>query len=287
MFKLGIITDEVSQDLTVAAEFAVKHGLTELEIRSVNGKGPFDMVKSDIRTIKEIADRYQLNIAAVSAPLFKCSISDEAAVKQNIEGFARLAAFSQILGNRFIRGFDFWDEGACLQDRVKMYQPIIEICKKENIICVIEYDPSVHSCTAAKTKELIDAIGSPYIKALFDPGNGLWADENACPYPTDYETLGDTIAHIHIKDADLVNGKIDAVEVGTGRVDYKGLIRKLFETNYNGCLMLETHYRKSVTLTEEQLKLPGGAAFSDGAYEASEESMVHLISMIQQIKEEM
>ncbi len=287
MFKLGIITDEVSQDLSVAAEFAVKHGLTELEIRSVNGKGPFAMEESDIVAIKETADRFGLHIAAISAPLFKCSISDENAVKQNIEGFARLAGFSKILGSSFIRGFDFWEEGASLEDRTAAYQPIIEICEKEDVLCVIEYDPSVHSSTAAKTKALIDAIDSPYIKALFDPGNGLWADEHAVPYPNDYETLGDSIAHIHIKDADLVEGKIDAVEVGTGRVDYKGLIRKLLETGYDGCLMLETHYRKSVTLTEEQLKLPGGAAFSDGAYEASEESIIRFNAMIREIKEEM
>ncbi len=287
MFKLGIITDEVSQDLTVAAEFAVKHGLTELEIRSVNGKGPFDMEESDIRAIKEIADRYQLHIAAISAPLFKCSISDQQAVSANIDGFARLAGYSHILGNRFIRGFDFWAEGASLEDRAAAYQPIIEICEKEDVICVIEYDPSVHSSTAKKTGELIDAIGSPYIKALFDPGNGLWADENAVPYPNDYETLKEHAIHIHIKDADLVNGKIDAVEVGTGRVDYKGLLARLMKDGYDGCLMLETHYRKKAVLTEEQLKLPGGAAFSDGAYEASEESILHLNSMIQTIQEEM
>lgn len=285
MFKLGIITDEVSQDLRVAAEFAVKHGLTELEIRSVNGKGPFEMEETDIREIKIIADQYHLNIAAISAPLFKCSIGDQQAYRAHIDSFARLAAYCKILDCKFIRGFDFWEEGASLQQRVDAYQPIIDLCKANGITCVIEYDPSVHSCTAAKTNELIAAIDSPYVKSLFDPGNGLWADENDMPYPNDYELLGDKIAHIHIKDADIVNGKIDAVKVGTGKVDYKGLFARLLADGYSGCVMLETHYRKAVVLTEEQLKLPGGAAFSAGAYEASDESMEAILSIINQIKE--
>lgn len=284
MLKLGIITDEVSQDLNIAAEFAVKHSLTELEIRSVNGKGPFEMKESDILAIKKIADEHNLNVAAISAPLFKCSISDKQAVQANIDEFSRLASYSKILGNQFIRGFDFWNEGASLQDRVSAYASIIKICEQYGITCVIEYDPSVHSSTAAKTKELIEAINSPYIKALYDPGNGLWADENDIPYPNDYELLKQHIAHIHIKDADLVNGKIDAVKVGTGKVDYKGLIKRLLDEHYSGCVMLETHYRKEVNLTEEQLKLPGGAAFSAGAYEASEESIEALLSIINQIR---
>lgn len=284
MLKLGIITDEVSQDLNIAAEFAVKHGLTELEIRSVNGKGPFEMEESDILAIKKIADEHNLNVAAISAPLFKCSISDKQAVQANIDGFSRLASYSKILGNRFIRGFDFWNEGASLQDRVSAYASIIKICEQCGITCVIEYDPSVHSSTAAKTKELIEAINSPYIKALYDPGNGLWADENDIPYPNDYELLKQHIAHIHIKDADLVNGKIDAVKVGTGKVDYKGLIKRLLDEHYSGCVMLETHYRKEVNLTEEQLKFPGGDTFSAGAYEASEESIEALLSIINQIR---
>ena len=280
MFKLGMITDEVSQDLTVAAEFAVKYGATELEIRSVDGKGPFEMDETDIQNIKAIADKYNLHVSGFSAPLFKCSISDKETVEKHIASFERLAEYCGTLGCNLIRGFDFWDEGASLQSRLDAYQPIIAICEKYGITCVIEYDPSVHSCTAVKTNELIAAINSPYIKSLFDPGNGLWADANDIPYPNDYELLGDKIAHIHIKDADFVDGKIDAVKVGTGKVDYKGLFKRLIDDNYSGCVMLETHYRKAVVLTEEQLKLPGGAAFSDGAYEASAESMESILSMI-------
>ena len=36
-FKLGIITDEVTQNVFEAAQFCKKHGLQCMEVRSVNG----------------------------------------------------------------------------------------------------------------------------------------------------------------------------------------------------------------------------------------------------------
>lgn len=39
--RLGVITDEVSQDIWEAAGFARHFGLDALELRSVNDRGPF------------------------------------------------------------------------------------------------------------------------------------------------------------------------------------------------------------------------------------------------------
>lgn len=59
---------------------------------------------------------------------------------------------------------------------------------------------------------------------LFDPGNEVWVTGKTSADA--YRTVKPYLAHIHIKDADLINGKPDAVKVGSGLVDYK----KLFST---------------------------------------------------------
>ena len=51
MYKTSIITDEVSQDLKVAAELAVRYGLDAVEIRSVNERNPFQMDRQDFQSI--------------------------------------------------------------------------------------------------------------------------------------------------------------------------------------------------------------------------------------------
>lgn len=277
-FSLGVITDEVTQDIFEAAAFCQKHGLDCMEVRSVNDHSPFDFTDKDIEDIKAAAKKYNLSVCAISAPLYKCDIDDDAAVAAHQSNFELCAKRAKELGAKYIRGFDFWDNGSSLDVRAKKYNKIAEICEKHDIICVIEADPSVHSNTPHKTAELVKAINSPYIKVLFDPGNEVWVNEKASADA--YDAVKPYLAHIHIKDADIIDGKPDAVKVGTGLVDYKTLFEKLIVDGYSGAVMLETHYRKNVELTEEQLKRPGGSSFSLGAMEASEESISELIKII-------
>ncbi len=285
-FQLGFITDEVSQDLRTAAEFAKKYGLTALEIRSVDGLSPFDYTDEKIAEIKTVCQENGLQIAAISSPLFKCDFDDETAIQNHVASFERLAKQATVLGTKLIRSFDFWECDAPLEARVKKIRPIIEICRKYDLTLVLEYDPKVHSCTAQKLAELVNAINDPCVKALYDPGNGPYADPNDIPYPNAYEALKPQICHIHAKDTVLENGKPHCVRIGDGLVDYKGLLKRLFSDGYTGSLMLETHYRKETELTEEQLKQPGGHAFSDGAYEASDESIKQLLNLVNEARKE-
>ncbi|MDO4608337.1 MAG: sugar phosphate isomerase/epimerase family protein [Clostridia bacterium] len=277
-FKLGIITDEVTQDIFEANAFACRHGLDCIEIRSLNDRSPFDFFDSDIDQIMQAAQKYNLQICAVSAPLFKCDFNDIRTTETHIEKFEKCAIRANKMGAKYVRGFDFWESGVSLVERVEKFIKIAEICEKYDIICVLESDPAVHSSTPHKLAKLLKEINNQRIRALFDPGNEVWVTEKAS---TDaYEVLKPYIAHIHVKDADIIDGKPDAVKVGTGIVDYPALFKRLINDNYSGAVVLETHYRKNIELTEEQLKRPGGSVFSLGAYDASEESMVELKKII-------
>ena len=277
-FKLGVITDEVSQDIFEAGEFAERHGLDCIEIRSLNDRLPFAFTDSDIDDIRASAEKYSLDVCAISAPLYKCDFDDSAAIEEQIKSFEQCAIRANQIGAKMIRGFDFWDSGVSLEQRAEKFYKIAEICEKYNIICVLESDPAVHSSTPHKLAELLNTINHPHIRALFDPGNEIWVTEKASVDA--YDVLKPYIAHIHIKDAKIIDGKPDAVMVGSGLVDYETLFKKLITDNYDGSVILETHYRKNIELTEEQLKRPGGNNFSLGAYDASEESIIELKKII-------
>ena len=77
MFKLGVITDEVSQDFEQALRFAKRHNLDCVELRSAWEKGPFDFDDADIKKIKSLSDQYAIPVLAISSPLFKCGYFDE------------------------------------------------------------------------------------------------------------------------------------------------------------------------------------------------------------------
>lgn len=280
-FSLGIITDEVSQDIWKAAEFAAKHGLGCLEVRSVNDHSPFDFTDHDIADIRAAAAQHGLTVAAISAPLYKCDLSDADTVSEHQRKFEICAKRANELGAKLVRGFDFWDTGAAPETRAAMFGVISEICEKYDIVCALESDPSVHAATPQKLAQLLEIIDSPRIRALYDPGNEVWVTGTVCP--EGYEILKPWLVHIHVKDAAVIGGKPDAVKVGTGVVDWESLFARLLADGYSGSVMLETHYRKNVELTEEQLKRPGGSDFSAGALEASEESIEALREIIQNV----
>ena len=283
--RLGFITDEVSNDLLQAADFAEHFGVRNIELRSVDGLSPFQFTDEKVKEIGEICRARGLSVNAISAPLFKCDIKNDGEYRSHVEGFDRLSDQALRLGARIIRGFDFWECGASLDERAERFQPIIDICRAKDIICAIEYDPSVHSSTPKKLSEFLNYVNDSKIMALYDPGNGVFTAPDEKPYPDAYELLKDRIVNVHVKDARIVDGHAEVVKVGDGLVDWSSLFKRLIADGYRGCVTLETHYRKNVVLTEEQLKLPGGYAFSAGAYEASAESMESLLKIIDKIKE--
>ena len=278
-FKLGVITDEVTQDIFEAAEFCHKHGLQCMEVRSVNGHSPFDYTDEDVEQIIAAAKKYNLEVTAISSPVFKCEYDDEEAIKANVAGFEKCAVMANKMGAKYIRGFDFWNKDVPIEVRATMYGDIIALCEKYDVYCALESDPAIHSSTPHKLAELLTAINSPRIKALFDPGNEIWVTGKTSEDAYDkLEPCG--IVNMHVKDGINTNGHTDAVMPGTGVADFVGIFKKLIRDGYSGGVMLETHYRKNSELDEEQLKRPGGNAFSDGAYEASEESIIALKEII-------
>lgn len=278
-FRLGVITDEVSADIKEACEFAAFHNLDCIEIRSVNNRGPFEYTDDDITEIKAAAGKHNLAISCISSPLFKCKFDDIEARKKHVASFEKLAENASRLGVHLIRGFDFFEAGISLAKRAAAFLPIIDICEKYDITLVIENDPSVHSDTPDKVAELVKEINNPRVLLLYDPGNVLFVSESIKPYPDCYEKSLPYVAHIHIKDAIFTN-PVTAVCIGEGEMDYKGLFTRLVKDGYKGDVILETHYRKNMELSEEQLVFPGGRGFSQGAYPASEESIISLKDII-------
>lgn len=284
-FKIGVITDEISQKIEEAAEFAEYFGLDALELRSVNDRGPFTWTEADIEEVKKAVEAHHLEIAAIASPLFKCNIGDDSAVAENIEGFKRCIDYCKEFGCNMIRGFDFWYEGASVKARVERFAPVVKLCEENQIYLILENEPATHGATPELVLELVKAINSPWVKVLFDPGNVPFAIDEAKPFPNDYELVREDMMHVHIKDAVREDGKGCAVCIGTGNVDYDGLIKALIRDGYTGCVCLETHYRHVEKMSEDQLQMPGGYAFSEGGAAASFESMKAFKTIIERAQE--
>lgn len=287
MFKKGVITDEISQDLKVAVELATKYKLDGVEIRSIWEKGPHELDAADIKNVKSIISDAGLEVCGISSPFFKCNIDSETEIKNNLEILKRSCELAHNLGTNFVRGFTFWAKGGfeeSLDKIVSKFEEPLKILEKENITLVLEFDPSVYATNAKKLVKVIEGVNSQYVKGLWDPGNDIYEPDGEMPYPDGYKLIKPHMVHMHLKDAiKLPDGKITGVPIGEGAVDYKGHFRELITDGYNGYVVLETHYRPKHGISEELLALPKGSAFSYMGYEATEECLIKWLKLLENL----
>lgn len=288
MFKKGVITDEISQDFKVAVDLATDFMLDGVEVRSVNDKGPHELDDNDIKSIKSILSDSNLEVCGISSPFYKCDIDDESQIKEHIEILKRSIDLAHRLDTKIVRGFTFWARGSFEDnfDRiVSQFEEPLKIIEKEDIMLALEFDPSVFATNARKLVKVIEAIDSPKVRALWDPGNDIYEPDRETPYPDGYELIKPYMVHMHLKDAIRNKDKgATGAPIGKGQVDYIGQFRDLIKSKYDGYVVLETHYRPSHNITDELLASPKGKAFSHLGYEATKECLINWIKLLDEIK---
>lgn len=289
MFKRSVITDEISQDFEEAVLLAQKYKLDGVEIRSVWDKNPDELDAEDILRMKHILKKADLRVSGIAAPFFKCDIDSESDYKAHLQLLEKCIALSEALDTLLIRGFTFWSKGNIedyLDKIVEKYKEPEKMLKESGRFLAIEHDPSVFASNGRLVAAVVKMIHSPYIKALWDPGNDIFDPLGEKPYPNGYEAIKPYMIHMHLKDATKVNGVAQSVPLGTGDINYEEHFKRLIEEGYEGYVTLETHYRPKHGLNKELLELPKGTAFSMFGYEATEECLIYWERLMERMEAE-
>lgn len=296
--KLAFITDEITQSFDDAVRFAKAYRLDGLELRSVEEE-PIDRIPSGkLRDWRRILDAEGLKTANLSSSFFKCQM-ESALIAEECEKLQRLCEAAEILGCDTIRGFAFFQGetpfSQALETIVKAFERPMSILTKAQKTLLLEADPSVYTTNHAQLARLLAAIVKEYgpsrpgvsaalprVAAIYDPGNDLYDPCGETPYPEGYAAVRGWMAHVHIKDAVQTENGPECVRVGTGLVDYPGLLAALKRDGYAGWLSMETHYRVGRQISEEQMRIPQGGAFSQGGAEAMAESIESFRELLEQ-----
>ena len=283
--KLSFITDEITQDFDEAVLFARQYGMQGLELRSVEDT-PIDSIPQNRLTEwKKQLDDKGLAVSNLASSFYKCGHTDKAVLTEEMEKLKRLLDAADILGCGTIRGFAFWrQEGLCAapEELAGLFEAPAKLLRVRRNRLLLEADPSVNTTNHKALAKLLKLLDAELFGAIYDPGNDIYDPQKESPYPEGYEAIAPHMAHVHIKDAVFRQGQPECVKIGTGLVDYPGLLSRLIRDGYDGWLSLETHYRRAAVLTEEQMRLPQGAAFSAGGKEAMAESADALKELLRQ-----
>ena len=288
--KLAVFTDEVSQDLDKALRLATRYNADGVELRSVWNTPVAQLTAEQVTRLRTALDRANLACAAIASPVFKCELEDDDAIAEHLQYLRNAIEIAKRLDTKIIRVFTFWKHGpsAPVWEKIKeKFQPALPLAEEAGMILGLENEASTYVATAAEAKRLIEEMGSPALKVVWDPCNEIYADEGITPFPDAYKLVAPWIAHVHVKDGrrDPATNEPHVMCVGEGIIDWRGQLRALFSKGYSGYASLETHWRPTA-LTEEQMNRPGGEAFSESGEYASDLCLQNLLRIMAEARKE-
>jgi sugar phosphate isomerase/epimerase len=238
--KLGIISDEVSQDPDHAFRVIKKLGASFVEIRDVWGRNVATLDDERISELKNLAEKYGLNISNIDSYAFKTYI--KAGLGDNLKTLRRAIEITKKLDLGFTRIFTFWWEGSLdryLGRIVDLLGPAVDMASDEGVLLAVENEYSCMVGTGREAALLLERAGGRWLKVFWDPGNSFFARET--PYPDGFSYVRDHVVHIHLKDACVEGGAFRFKPIGNGAIDYRGQLRDLAGW-FQGVISLETHY---------------------------------------------
>lgn len=257
--KLSAITDEIAQDFSHALDVLCEYSVRHAELRGLWDTNIADLTAEQVAKAKEELKSRGMTVSCLSTPFYKCDLDiDEAAIRgrmhlakarslaEQLEMLRRCCALAHEFGADLIRVFTFWKKGEltpAIERRIAdAFDKPIQIAEEEGVTLALENEHACYIGTGAEAGRILSKLGSPRIRACWDPGNAYVAGER--PYPNGYNAVRPFAAHVHVKDA-LVSedGKSHAwCVVGEGDIDYSGQFEALRKDGYTGFISLETHY---------------------------------------------
>ena len=261
-FKLGVITDEIADDLGQALDFIVSYSLAYCELRDIWGRNIMNLSPAELDRAKRLIERHRMKVSEIASPIFKYHLPGMPSPHANLGDtfkagdltdkdtdnlLRRVFQLARFFGTSKVRVFSYWrvkEPGKAFPYVRERLAKAAALAAQNNITLLLENE---HECNVGTGKELgrmLREINSPYLRGMWDPCNAVRLGE--IPYPDGYRQIRGLFLHMHIKDIkkDPVSGELQYVPVGKGLIDFRGQFAALRDDGYDGTMSLETGYSR-------------------------------------------
>lgn len=286
MFRLGVITDEIDADLERALAVARELGLREVELNGVWGSNIVQLSPGELDRVEALLQGAGVRVCALGTPAFKAVEVDLALQPEGHPGFVEHLAMvergcdlARRFGAPYVRIFSLRKCGmqglGNPSPRLSRGGPVpgetlawiagalrraAEVAERAGVTLVVENVRSCWGNTCWNTARILEAAAHPRLKTVWDPGNDHVSGGD--PFPEGYEAARPWIAHVHVKNAAVVDASTGLTRwerIGGGDLDYAPMLARLATDGYDGVVTLETHWRGENMSAEESTR----ASFAD------------------------
>lgn len=256
-FQLGILTDEISEDLERALDRAREWGLGSVDLRTLWGKNVVDLSAEEVGRARALLERRGMLVGCIASPVFKSPLRAGDPGPDGFQYYAtpsdpetqlavleRALATASALGAPLVRVFSFWRRPRSPEVWAEIagyLRRAARLAEQAGRTVVVENEFVCNAATGAEAAALDDLVGAPRCRLLWDPGNAYLAGER--PYPDGYRSVRGRIAALHAKDGvrHPAPGEHPWRVLGEGEVDWRGQLAALVADRFDGPLTIEPH----------------------------------------------
>lgn len=255
--KVGVFSDDLASDFSLAARLAAEHGAEGIAVRNVFGKPLKELDSDTVATIKHLAARHGLEVSCVASQFGRGFYIDDAEAQRSAEAELETAiAHAEALGTYKIRIFALWLRGQdalanwsrrpdldqYLDMLVARLEPSLARAERAGMTLMVELEGASYIGQVAEARRLLEQASSPALALCWDVANGWWSGE---PPPDGLRAAkGLPIVDVHTKDVradptDPTTASLERAVVGHGDIPYHEILAQLAHEGYTGYVTAE------------------------------------------------
>ena len=240
MWTLTGFADEISPDVDEQVNTLAREGMRWLDLRSAWGKNVLDLSHEELAAFKASIDAAGIRVSSIGSPIGKIPISDP--FPPHLARFKRAVEIAHYLETPFVRVFSFFippgDDPMVYADEVlARMAALAREAETAGITLLHENEKGIFGDTPARCAQILAAVGSPALRAVWDPAN--FVECGVRPFTEGYALLRPYIAAVHVKDALFASGKV--VVAGDGDGEWRETLAALHASGFAGFFSLEPH----------------------------------------------
>jgi sugar phosphate isomerase/epimerase len=234
-FADEISADPAEQLATLAAE-----SISHLELRSAWGTNVADLTDAQLAEFRRRLDDTGVRVSAIGSPIGKIDIG--APFGPELDRMRRIAEVAGQFGTTLVRVFSFFIPSgqpparyrAEVTDRMA---GLAQIGAEHGLVLAHENEKEIYGDRPERCAELIEAVGSPALRATFDAANFVQC--GVAPHDEAYQLIRPYLVYLQVKDALAATGQVVPAGQGDGQV--RETLAALRDSGFAGYMSLEPH----------------------------------------------